>query len=267
MSDESIGKTLGIALVVCIACSILVSTAAVTLKSKQEHNKQVDKIKNILQAGALYEDGMDVVKTYEDKIEPVMIDLETGEQVSKDKFSEELSIETFEIKTISEHPEYSAEIPQDKDIAGLKRKPKYMVIYYVKTAGEIEKIILPIYGKGLWSTLYGFIALNKNLQTVEGLTYYEHGETPGLGGEVDNPRWKKSWTGKQAFDENNKLILTVLKGTVDPSKPDATHQIDGLAGATITTRGLDSMVKYWLQEQGYGSFLAKLRSGGTDEQI
>lgn len=267
MSDESIGKTLGVALIVCIVCSVLVSTAAVTLNGIQEHNKKVDKIKNILQAGALYEDGMDVVKTYEEKIEPVMIDLETGKRVTEDMFNEELSIETFDIKTISEHPEYSVKIPRKKDLAGIKRRPKYMVIYFVKTAGEIEKIIFPIYGKGLWSTLYGFIAIDKDFKTVQGLTFYEHGETPGLGGEVDNTKWKASWKGKQAFDENYELILTVLKGAVDPSRPGAEHQIDGLAGATITTRGLDNMVKYWLQDQGYGAFLTNLRNGGLNEQI
>lgn len=267
MSDDSIGKTLGVALAVCIVCSVLVSTAAVKLSSIQEHNKKVDKIKNILQAGALYQDGMDVVKTYEEKIEPVMIDLETGEQVAEDIFNEELSIETFDIKTISEHVEYSVRISQKNDLAGIKRRPKYMVVYFVKTAGEIEKIILPIYGKGLWSTLYGFVAISKDFKTVEGLTFYEHGETPGLGGEVDNPKWKASWKGKQAFDENYELILTILKGAVDPSKPGAEHQIDGLAGSTITTRGVDNLVKYWLQDQGYGAFLTKLRSGGTDEQI
>jgi Na+-transporting NADH:ubiquinone oxidoreductase subunit C len=132
--------------------------------------------------------------------------------------------------------------------------------------GSIEKVILPIYGKGLWSTLYGFLALGKDLNTVEGITFYEHGETPGLGGEVDNPNWKALWKGKMAFDDAGTVALTVIKGKVDPSEENARYQIDGLSGSTLTTRGLDAMVKFWLGDQGYGAFLKQLKKDNTHEQ-
>jgi len=126
----------------------------------------------------------------------------------------------------------------------------------------LEKIILPVYGKGVWSTMYGFIALNNDLTTVEGFSFYEHGETPGLGGEVDNPAWRRSWVGKKAFDDRGKVAIEVLKGAVDPLSPEAVHQIDGLSGASLTTRGVDKLVRYWLGEHGYGPYLGKLRREG-----
>ncbi len=266
MQDESIGKIIKIAVAVCIVCSILVSTAAVTLDSIQTRNKHLDKIKNILKAGDLLSEGQEIEQIYKDYIEPVMIELETGTPVPEEEFNDELNIRDFNIKEMSAHPQYSIAVPPKQDIADIKRKPKYMVVYQVIKGDSLDKIILPIYGKGLWSTMYGFMALDSNMRTIRGLTFYEHGETPGLGGEIDNPRWQQQWNGKLAYDENWNVEITVLKGQVDPGRPQAKYQIDGLAGATITTRGVDLLVKYWLGDQGYGPYLSKLRAGGQNEQ-
>lgn len=121
-------------------------------------------------------------------------------------------------------------------------------------------MILPIKGYGLWSTMYGFIALEKDLQTVAGIGFYEHGETPGLGGEIDNKNWKSSWIGKQAFAADE-LVLTVIKGKVDMNRDGSNYQIDGLAGATLTTKGVDNLVQYWLGDQGFKPFIENLKSG------
>jgi Na+-transporting NADH:ubiquinone oxidoreductase subunit C len=177
-----------------------------------------------------------------------------------------LSIESFYFIEVASYPDLSTRIDPDDDIADIKRKPKYMVIYEVLEGDRIDKYILPIYGKGLWSTLYGFIALDSDLQTIKGLTFYEHGETPGLGGEVDNPRWKEQWKGKQAFDDEGKITIEVIKGIVDRSSPESKYQIDGLSGSTITTRGVDYLVKFWLGDQGYGPFFAN-QKGEVHEQI
>jgi Na+-transporting NADH:ubiquinone oxidoreductase subunit C len=124
----------------------------------------------------------------------------------------------------------------------------------------IEKIILPIKGYGLWSTLYGFLALESDLQTVAGIGFYEHAETPGLGGEIDNPNWKASWVGKQAYNQGE-FAITVLKGRVDLDRAGSESQIDGLAGATLTTKGVDNLLKYWLGEQGFQPLISYLKSG------
>lgn len=266
MSSDSTKKTIIVALGICLVCSVLVSSAAVALNKIQEENKELDKITNILSAGDLMVEGKPVREIYKESVEPILIDLSTGEAVKKENYPEEINIETFNIKNVAFDPKLSTQIDPDIDIADIKRKPKYMVIYEVFEGDKIDKYILPIYGKGLWSTLYGFIALDSDLQTIKGLTFYEHGETPGLGGEVDNPKWKNSWKGKQAFNDNGKVIIQVIKGIVDQSSPASNHQIDGLSGSTITTRGVDNLVNFWLGENGYGPFFDK-QEGETHEQI
>jgi len=259
MSNDSTKKTIQVALGVCLVCSVLVSTAAVELKPIQDENKQLDKIKNILIAGNLYEDGIDIKNTYEKNIEPVMINLESGDKVEKNKFDDKLNLEDFDIKTMAANDTYGHSISAKNDVANIKRKPNDMVIYIVKSGEKVEKFILPVYGSGLWSTMYGFLAFDSNFETVRGITFYEQGETPGLGGEIENPKWQKIWDGKKVFDKDGNLKLEVIKGKVDEASKDAKYQIDGLSGSTLTTRGVDNMVKYWLSENGYGPFIEKMK--------
>ncbi len=267
MSAESTKKIIGVALGVCIVCSILVSSAAVALKSRQEENKKIEKIKNILIAGDLLKEDKGIEKTYNQYIEAAIIDLESGQPIPEEKYTDDLNTKNFDVKTIASNPNYNRKIPPAKDLAGIKIMPKYMAVYYVKQNDEISKIILPVYGKGLWSTMYGFMALDKDLKTIEGFTFYEHGETPGLGGEVDNPRWKSIWKGKKAFDENWDVRITVIKGVVDPTSDQAKYEVDGLSGSTLTTRGVDHLVKFWLGDEGYGPFFERLRGESSDGQI
>jgi Na+-transporting NADH:ubiquinone oxidoreductase subunit C len=245
--------------VVCLVCSLLVSTAAVMLSPRQLQNKQLDKIKNILVAGDLYRDGVNVLDIYESKIQPKMVELSSGSILSEDQFDETLNIKNFDITLLANSAEYGLQISPENDIAGIKNRPEYMLVYFVIEKDQVEKIILPVYGKGLWSTMYAFVAIDKDLKTIDGVTFYEHGETPGLGGEIENPRWNEIWQGKLAFDDNWNVKLHIIKGAVDPAREESKYQIDGLSGATITTRGVDNMMKYWLGENGYGTFLNKIR--------
>lgn len=265
-SNESTKKVLFVALGVCLVCSILVSAATVSLRARQERNKELDKVKNILAAGELLDEKQDVVKIFHEKIKMVVVDLSNGQMLQQENYPKGFDAENFNIKEVADSPQFGMAIPEDRDLARINRMPRYMAIYEVMESGSIEKVILPIYGKGLWSTLYGFLALGQDLNTVEGITFYEHGETPGLGGEVDNPVWKALWKGKLAFDGAGNVALTVIKGKVDPSEDEARHQIDGLSGSTLTTRGLDAMVKFWLGDQGYGAFLKQMKKDNTHEQ-
>jgi Na+-transporting NADH:ubiquinone oxidoreductase subunit C len=245
-SNDSLKNIIGVALGVCLVCSILVAVAAVALKPRQAANQKLERQKNILIAGDLIENGKVDAKTvfsiFSEKIQPGLIELKTGEQLPKEKMTGKLSPENFDIQKIYLDPVYGENVPGGQYNASIKRVPTHMIIYYVKEEGKTSKIIFPVYGSGLWSTLYGFLALDRDLKTVEGFTIYEHGETPGLGGEVDNPRWKASWKGKIAFDDAGELQLEVLKGTAAPG---STTEIDGLSGATLTTRGVDDMIAFW----------------------
>ncbi|MDA3860623.1 MAG: Na(+)-translocating NADH-quinone reductase subunit C [Melioribacteraceae bacterium] len=257
---DSTTKTILVALGVCFVASILVSTAAVELKPIQENNKKLDLLKNILAAGDLYQEGIDINKTFEEKVSAQIVDLNTGNVIPSTEYDDVLNIENFNVNVLASSAKWGEDITATDDIAGIKRKPTAMAIYTVMDdSNSVEKYILPIYGKGLWSTLYGFIALDKDLHTIKGFTFYQHGETPGLGGEVDNPKWKSQWIGKQAYDADGNLKIEVIKGIVDQTSDKAKYQIDGLSGSTLTTRGVNNLVRFWLSENGYGPFLNKLK--------
>ncbi|MGR9053742.1 MAG: Na(+)-translocating NADH-quinone reductase subunit C [Gammaproteobacteria bacterium] len=261
MLNSDLKKPFKVILGVCLICSFFVSTAAVMLQSKQKQNQRIDRIGNILQVADLSGQSTDIEKTYDKYITPVMIDLASGMPVSRDRFDDVLNIKNFDIDTLAADRKYGMNIPPDEDLAKIKRRPRDMVVYLVKTDNRPDKLVLPIYGKGLWSTLYGFLALDENLNTIAGITFYRHGETPGLGGEIENPNWQHIWQGKQAFDAAGNVIIEIVHGEVDTRSPKANHQIDGLSGSTLTSRGVDHLVKYWLGQHGYGPLLARLKQG------
>jgi len=268
MATETITKTIGVVVAICFVAAIFVSSAAVGLKPIQEENKRIDLLKNILIAGDLYESGKtNISETFKSKVNGEIINLENGNVIPEDKYDAILNLESFDVKAVASSSDYGKDIPTDKDLAGIRRMPKSIAIYKVGGKEGVDKYILPIYGKGLWSTLYGFVALDKDLHTIKGFTFYEHGETPGLGGEVDNPKWKSQWVGKQAYDEDWNLKIEVLKGLVDPNSAKAKYQVDGLSGSTLTTRGVSNLVRFWLSEEGYKPFITKLREEGSNEEI
>ena len=126
----------------------------------------------------------------------------------------------------------------------------------------VAKYAFPVYGRGLYSTIRGVLALAPDLETVDSISFYEHGETPGLGGEIENTAWKRSWRGKAALDGEGNVLIRVLEGPVDPASEGANRRIDGLSGATYTSRGVDRLVRFWLGEEGYGPAIARLKEGG-----
>lgn len=261
MSNDNTKKTIIVALGVCLVCSILVSTAAVSLRQIQKENQKLERLRNILVAGDLWRENIDIENAYQENIRSVILDVETGDVVPESNYNDKLNPDKFDINKMAKDGKYGKFVDSKQDIASLKRMPRFMAIYQVVENDEISKLILPVYGSGLWGTMYGFLALDKDLHTITGFTFYEHAETPGLGGEVDNPRWKKIWVGKQAYDVNGKVIIQVIKGIVDPSSPEAKHQVDGLSGSTLTTRKVDNLVRFWLGENGYGPYIQKRREG------
>lgn len=261
MQSDSIKKTITVAAGVCFVCSIFVATATVSLKPKQEENKKTDKLKNILIAGDLYDGKGNVEDLFKQKIKAVVIDLKTGKELSENQITDELKPENFDLKKLSGDSKYGKSIPQAEDIAKIKTMPKVMLVYEVVENSQIKKYIFPVWGKGLWSTMYGFLALDNQLQIVKGITFYEHGETPGLGGEIENPKWQKIWFGKQIFAENGDYKFEIIKGTVDKTSEKGKYQVDGISGSTLTSRGVDQMVKFWMGNEAYGPFIKNIKEG------
>jgi len=190
------------------------------------------------------------------RIKAQVVDLSTGE------VDDQLDAATFDALKAAKDPKTSAVVPGNEDIALIKRREQYTTVYRLEKddgSGQLEALILPVRGYGLWSTLYGFLALKPDLNTVVGLGFYQHGETPGLGGEVDNPKWKALWPGKTLFDADGKPNIAIVKGGVQAGDADAGHEVDALAGATLTSKGVNHLLTYWLGQQGFGPYLDKLR--------
>jgi Na+-transporting NADH:ubiquinone oxidoreductase subunit C len=263
-NPDSIGRILTVAISVCLICSIFVAGSVVALRPLQAANKNLDTQRNILIAAGLYQPNIDVGKVFDDRIEVKLVDLRTGEFV--DPASAGITdVVAYDQRTATKDPKLSAPIPSDLDIAGLKRKAYYAKIYLIKDPDSpARKVVLPISGYGLWSTLYGYIVLGDDLNSVVGITFTDHGETPGLGGEVDNPAWKAQWPGKQIYDADGKVVAGLKKGGTDPtSEFDQAHLVDALAGATLTSNGVNRLIKYWLGDQGFGPFLKNLKAQRT----
>jgi len=242
---------------VCLVCAVFVSGSAVALKDKQEANKVLDRQKKVLTVAGLLDEGSaatpaEIGDLFKANIKSRIVDLASG------AYDDETDASTYDQLKATKDPETSQNAPKNK--AGIPRVPNKALVYQYVSGEQLKSYILPIEGKGLWSTLYGFIALDRDCNTIKGITFYQHGETPGLGGEVDNPRWKGLWSGKFAFANGqwDAPAIEVIKGIAEPGHP---HQIDGLSGATITGRGVSYLVKFWLGKEGFGAYLNKMRGG------
>lgn len=195
-----------------------------------------------------------------------MFDLETGNYVDN------IDANAYDQRKAAKNPAQSVAIAKEQDIAHIRTKAKLAKVFLVKDGANIKSIILPVSGYGLWSTLYGFLSLDPDGQTVQSINFYDQAETPGLGGEVVNPKWRALWKGKKvyaeteqhAFDkgavaeaELGEPALHLIKGVVDASKPEAAYEVDGLAGATLTSRGVTNLVRYWMSDEGFAKYLEK----------
>ncbi len=251
--QHSARRTVGVALAVCLVCSLFVTSAAVMLKPIQIANQVKERQRVLVELAGLTASGLSIESAYR-LFDVRMVELASG------NFVDDQDTERFDITKAAKDEAQSTALTREEDIAQIQRKPKYLPVYLIHNeAGKLETLILPIYGHGLWSTLYGFIALEGDLRTVKGLRFYQHAETPGLGGEVDNPRWLTSWEGKVIFDEAWQPRIELIRGSVGSATPDSQHKVDGLSGATMTTRGVDNLLKFWFGENGFGPFLLRLR--------
>ncbi len=254
MVDITAAKPFYSVLILAFFCSLLVSGAAVGLRPLQEENKLLDRKKNILLAAGLYQEETPVEQQFSG-IETRIIELETGEFVTPDT----ITPEKYDQLNAAMSSDLGRAVNKEEDIAGIRRIEKYSLVYLVLEDESVQRIILPIRGKGLWSTLYGYIAIDKDLTTIKGISFYEHGETPGLGGEIENPRWQSGWQDKKIYDDSYEEVIRIGgKGEAQSE----IHQVDGISGATITVDGVDDLITFWFGENGFKPFLAQLKENG-----
>ena len=247
---DSVRNTLTVAIGISLVCSILVASTAVLLKPRQERNEELYRQRIILEVASLMEPGGDVGELFA-TMESRIVDLETGDYVDS------IDPDSFDANAAAGDPELGVAIPADVDIANVKRRARFAPVYLVRDGSSIEQIILPVYGSGLWATMYGYLALESDGVTIAGLRFYAHGETPGLGDQIDRPEWLDLWVGKKVRDPGGPVRIEVIRGVVqaDGDSGDSQFQIDGMSGATLTGRGVTNLVRYWTGQHGFGPYL------------
>ena len=268
MQRDSTLYTFKVAVLLCLVCSVVVSTLAVGLRDIQKEQKEAFRQQNILTAAGLWNKSdnskQEAESFYKRYITPVFIDLETN-RVATDVQAGNKKLDPKAAARDSTMHDLVVSLDADgRDIAGLRKREKYSTIYEVREGDVLQTLVIPVRGYGLWSTLWGFIALDVSQSAegpeaigIKGLSFYQHGETPGLGGEVDNPLWTGKWPGKRVYDAEWNVQVEVSKS------PTNDYQVDALSGATITSNGVTSMLQFWLGDNGFGPYLKSISGSSS----
>ncbi len=256
---DSTKYTVIFATVVCVVCALLVSVAAVSLQPRQAANARLYMEKNVLLAAGLAQPGADlseqeVKAIFEKRIRSRLVDFETGELVPEGK----IDARDYDQRKARNDPGASRVAPANN--AGIGRLPNHGIVHFVMKDDKVDQIVIAVEGLGMWGTMYGFLSLAPDGNTVRGLTYYDQKETPGLGGEIGNPKWLALWRGRKGFDDQWNAKITVIKGQAGPPETDPLR-VDGLSGATVTSNAVTRLMQFWLSDNGYGKFLKRFREG------
>jgi Na+-transporting NADH:ubiquinone oxidoreductase subunit C len=256
---DSTRYTILFATAVCVVCALFVAASAVGLRARQEANQRLYMEKNVLVAAGLirHEENLSAAELreiFDRHIEVRLVDFATGELIPADR----VDARSYDQRRARSDPAQSRPAPDNR--AGIARMPNYGLVYLVTREGKVEQVVLAVEGLGMWGTIYGFVAIDRDGNTVRGITYYDQKETPGLGGEIGNPKWQALWRGRKAYDDSWQARITVIKGNAGPPETDPLR-VDGLSGATVTSNAVTRLMQFWLSDAGYGRYLRKFREG------
>lgn len=252
---ESVAKTLAVAAGVALFCSLLVSATVYWLRPIQLAYRSLDEDRAIVIAAGLATPEQDladgeIVSRYL-RLEPRLVDLDTGEFAEVDA----ATARNYAFRSAADDPLQSRAIADELDLARLGRRPRLMPVYVLRDGEALQRLVLPVFGRGMWSMIYGFVSLESDLTTIAGIYFHEHGETPGIGDRIEDPAWTSSWAGKRVYADDGAVVLRVGGGAA----PRDRERVDAITGATITVQGVDGLIRYWFGGDGYGPFLTRLR--------
>jgi len=257
MNKDSPRNALFAVLITALVCSSLVSAAVVVLRPIQLNNQMLDRSRNIMQLTGLLPGGQaveddEMLELYK-SLDRRIIDIDTAD------FENEMDPGTFSKRRALTDPELSVAIPPDLDQASLGRRTRFAPVYMVWKENTLDRVILPVRGSGMWSMLYGYIALEPDLSTISGMTFYEQNETPGLGDQITHDHWLEQWQGRRIYDDSGSPRFRVSEGVVAPGSASAEFEVDALTGATVTGNAVTGLMHYWFGPHGYQDFLLALR--------
>jgi Na+-transporting NADH:ubiquinone oxidoreductase subunit C len=258
MDNQNPIKALLVVTVTALVCSILVTFTVVKLQPIQKSYQNIERNRALVQISGLTNDinllsDREIVNIFQ-KIEARIIDLRVGQ------FDTKYNPDTFDTWTIDNNPELSIPIPTENDIAHLSRRSQLITVYLVKDKDTMDRILLPIYGQGMWSKIYGFIALETDLNTIADIIIYKQAETSGIGDKILNSDWQSSWRKRKIYDDKGRLQIGIKGGQSDQKSLVSVHQIDAITGATVTVDAVKNLVRYWFGVHGYEPFLDNFRA-------
>ncbi len=251
LPNDSLTKTLVMAFLVAFTASIFVSIAAVTLRPFHIANLENERQERLAaMVAALPGMGDILTGAGVDDMEAHIVDLASG------YFATHIDPATFDQREAARDPALSTSIPSEADVAGIKQRADFAQVIILRKDGDLQLVVLPVRGVGYQSMLYAYLAINADGNTIAGLTFYEQGETPGIGTRILEPEWLELWPGKQLADETGEIRISVVRGEAI-----GLFEVDGISGATRTSNGVSNMLHFWLGDYGFGPFLARLRDG------
>jgi Na+-transporting NADH:ubiquinone oxidoreductase subunit C len=254
---ESVARTLLVAGGVALFCSLLVSSAVYWLRPIQRAYETIDRNRAILVAAGLIAadatltDG-EIVRQFL-RFDVQLVDLDRGEVAAED----DVAARQYDYASAASDLARSRETAAGKDAIGLGRRPLLMPVYVLRDGPIVERIVFPVFGRGMWSTIHAYVGLEGDFFTVAGVDFFDHGETPGIGDRIENPNWTASWRGKRLLDQRGDRLLRI-GGSDNGSRGE--ESVDAITGATVTVTAVDRIVGYWFGADGYGPFLSTLRA-------
>ncbi|MCL1146662.1 Na(+)-translocating NADH-quinone reductase subunit C [Shewanella marinintestina] len=252
IKKDSFVGTMIFTVTLCLLCSFMITGTAEVLKERKLVKKRDELMRNVLIAADVDLSGQDFRALFKKDVKPLLVSIDTGEAVS------DATVMDFDPRMASINPETSIKLEKKQDKAKIKTRANQVRVFKVfNDSGELTSVVLPIYGKGLWSMVYGFVALKPDLNTIENVVFYEHGETPGIGDFLNDAEWTNQWHNKQIFDDKGKVAFKVVKGG---AKEGDIHGIDAVSGATMTGRGVQRSIQFWFGSEGFEAFFKKLKA-------
>lgn len=249
-------RAIVVTLLVCTFCSALIATSVSLLRPYRERHQEEQRGQRVQEIIASVPGLSDVLDAGSPaRVEARLVDLDSGEYVS------DADPTAFDAREAARNPETSVALPPERDLAGIGRRAKRASVFLVHEGDRLRLLVLPVYGAGYISTLYGYLALDADLNTIRGLSFYEQAETPGLGSEIEDPRWRERWSGKWLRDPEGRLRIEVVQEP-SPGVDGERYQVQGISGATRTGAGVTRLLHFWLGPDGFGPYLERLQSEG-----
>lgn len=239
---------------VALLAALTVSTAAVILQpiyQEQESLRRQASMKNLLEKIPSLATLLSASNA--DTFESRLVNLDTG------CYETDVDLATFDARLAESDPALSRELSAvDGQKPLLKRRSNYEIVHLLFNDDGLQLSILPVHGPGYQSTLYAWLVLAADLNTIVALNVYEHADTPGIGSRVEDENWQRMWQDKQLFDTSGNVAISVVQNSAQTRL-----EVDAISGATRTSNGVGNMVRFWVGDYGFGPFLTLLKTGNT----